>query len=219
MFTAAGLVTLAGAAGGWLAFLPPDQLYLLGSLLIVIGTVIQDVVADAMSTEVVARVDATGDPKPDPEVRSELGMVQVLGRLSLSAGVLAVAGLSGVLAGWFSRETVFLMGLVIPLISLIGVFMIAEEKSEPRPIDWRILGGGLVFGAAVLALALGGVPYSAGNHLPDLDGRDLRHAGLRHARSRTQVADGDPLYHASSSSRFVRRPRSATAISGGRSTS
>jgi hypothetical protein len=158
--TAAGLVTLAGAAGGWLAFLPPNQLYLFGSLLIVIGTVIQDVVADAMSTEVVARVTATGDPKPDPEVRSELGMVQVLGRLSLSAGVLAVAGLSGVLAGWFSRETVFLMGLVVPLISLIGVFLIAEEKSEPRPIDWRILGGGLVFGSAVLALALGGVPYS-----------------------------------------------------------
>ena len=68
---------------------------MLGALLIVIGTVIQDVVADAMSTEVVSRVDATGEPKPEHEVRAELGMVQVLGRLSLSAGILAVAGLSG----------------------------------------------------------------------------------------------------------------------------
>ena len=64
-------------------------------MLIVLGTVIQDVVADAMSTEVVARVDADGKPRPDAEVRAELGMVQVLGRISLSVGILAVAGLSG----------------------------------------------------------------------------------------------------------------------------
>ena len=79
-------------------FLLPHQLYLLGALLIVLGTVIQDVVADAMSTEVVARVDAEGKPRPEPEVKAELGMVQVLGRLALSAGILAVAGASGLLA-------------------------------------------------------------------------------------------------------------------------
>ena len=161
LFTASGLVTLAGAAGGWLAFLPPNQLYLFGSLLIVIGTVIQDVVADAMSTEVVSRVTETGEPKPDHEVRSELGMVQVLGRLSLSVGVLAVAGLSGVLAGWFSRETVFLIGLVIPLISLIGVALIARGEGPNRGRSTGASSAaGIVFGAAVLALALGGVPYS-----------------------------------------------------------
>src|SRR5262245_12601080 len=38
-FTAAGLLTLAGAAGGWLAFARHDQLYMLGAMLIVIGTV------------------------------------------------------------------------------------------------------------------------------------------------------------------------------------
>jgi hypothetical protein len=160
LFTAAGLVTLAGAAGGWLTFLRPDQLYVLGSLLIVLGTVIQDVVADAMSTEVVNRVDALGEPKPEHEVRSELGMVQVIGRLSLSAGIVAVAGLSGILAGIFSRETVFLIGLVIPAVSLTGMTMIEQEKAKPRPIDWRILGGGLVFGGIVLAVALGGMPFA-----------------------------------------------------------
>ena len=68
-------------------------------MLIVIGTVIQDVVADAMSTEVVARTDAARQRRgPTHDVRAELGMVQVLGRLALSAGILAVAGLSGWLA-------------------------------------------------------------------------------------------------------------------------
>ncbi|MGE3868081.1 MAG: hypothetical protein AB7F51_01060 [Pseudorhodoplanes sp.] len=158
-FTATGMVTLAGAAGGWLIFARPDQLYVLGATLIVIGTVIQDVVADAMSTEVVSRVDEAGRARPDDELKSELGMVQVLGRLALSAGILAVAGLSGWLATYFDRGTVFLMGLVVPALSLLSVMLVKIDRSEPRPIDWRILGGGIAFGIAVLAIALGQVPF------------------------------------------------------------
>lgn len=159
-FTAAGLVILAGAAGGWLVFARPDHLYVLGALSIVLGTVIQDVVADAMSTEVVSRVDAAGKAVPEANVRAELGMVQVLGRLALSAGILAVAGLSGWAAGLMSRESVFLLGLVIPAISITGVLLIKAETVERRAVDWRILGGGLAFGAVVVALALGGVPFA-----------------------------------------------------------
>ena len=79
-------------------FSGPISLYILGAMLIVIGTVIQDVVADAMSTEVVSRVDSAGNARPEDEIRAELGMVQVLGRLALGIGILAVAGLSGWLA-------------------------------------------------------------------------------------------------------------------------
>ena len=93
-FTAGGLLTLAGAAGGWIAFAAMGHLYILGAMLMVIGTVIQDVVADAMSTEVVSRVDPDGNARPEGDIRAELGMVQVLGRLSLGIGILAVAGLS-----------------------------------------------------------------------------------------------------------------------------
>jgi MFS family permease len=159
-FTAAGLVMLAGAAGRWIDFARPDQLYLLGAMLIVVGTVIQDVVADAMSTEVVARVDAAGKPRPDNDVRAELGMVQVLGRLALSFGILAVAGLSGWLAEMLDRPTVFLLGLIIPVISVTGVFLRGTETTERRPIDWPILGGGIAYGAMVIALGVGGVPYA-----------------------------------------------------------
>jgi BT1 family len=159
-FTAAGMIILAGAAGGWIVFLRPDRLYVLGALSIVLGTVIQDVVADAMSTEVVSRVDAAGKARPETEVKAELGMVQLLGRLALSVGILAVAGLSGWLAGIFSRETVFLFALIVPAISLSGMLLIRSEPSERQPLDWRILGGGLAFGAAVVGLGVGGVPFA-----------------------------------------------------------
>jgi len=158
-FTACGLFTLAGTADGWIAFARADRLYILGAVLIVVGTVIQDVVADAMSTEVVSRVDLAGNARSEDEIRTELGMVQVLGRLALGIGILAVAGLSGWLAQFFLRETVFLLGLVIPAISALGVLLIRSESSERRPLDWRILGGGIGFGLIVLAVALGGLPF------------------------------------------------------------
>jgi hypothetical protein len=158
-FMATGLVTLAGAAGGWLTVMRPDHLYVTGAMLLTVGTVVQDVVADAMSTEVVARIDERGDDRPDDVVRVELGMVQVLGRLAVSGGILAVAGLSGWLADLISRQAVFLIGLVIPAISVAGVFLRGTETTERRPIDWRILGGGIAFGATVAALGLGGIPF------------------------------------------------------------
>jgi len=158
MLTACGMLTLAGAAGGWLAMMALDRLYVLGAILIVIGTVLQDVVADAISTEVVPREDAKGAPRDEDEIKAELGMVQVLGRLGLSAGILAVAGLSGWLASFVSRESVFLIGLVVPLLSLASIVLV-RETGERRPLDWRILGAGLAFGFTVIALATGGVPY------------------------------------------------------------
>ena len=158
-FIAGGLVVLAGSAGRWIAFACPDGLYILGAMLMVIGTVIQDVVADAMSTEIVPRFDDAGRLRPEEELRAELGMVQVLGRLALSFGILAVAGASGWLASFLARETVFLLGLVMPVISVTGVLLIRSETAERRPIDWRILGGGLAFGCAVLALAFSKIPF------------------------------------------------------------
>src|SRR5215475_6996889 len=71
LLMATGLLILAGAAGRWLTFARPDQLYVGGAMLLVIGTVLQDVVADAMSTEVVPRTDTAGNERPDDSVRVE----------------------------------------------------------------------------------------------------------------------------------------------------
>jgi MFS family permease len=157
---ATGLLMLAGAAGGWLTFLSPENLYRLGSVISVLGVVIQDVVADAMSTEVVDRENPDGTPRPKDEVDRDLGMVQVLGRLALSAGMFAVAGLAGWIASVYTYETVFLAGLVIPLISMSGALLITLRPVERRSVDWRILGGGIAFGIFVVAAALTGMPYN-----------------------------------------------------------
>jgi hypothetical protein len=157
---ACGMLTLAGAAGGWIAFARLDHLYILGAMLVVIGTVVQNVVAEAMSTEVVSRRDGAGNARPEDDVRAELGMVQVLGRLALAAGILAVAGLSGWLASFLAHEIVFLLGLVVPLVSVTGILLIRSETNERRPLDWRILGGGLALGVVILVLALWSVPFS-----------------------------------------------------------
>jgi hypothetical protein len=77
----------------------------------------------------------------------------------VSAGVLAVAGLSGWLASFMPRQDVFLIGLIIPAISVAGVFLRGTETMERRPIDWRILGGGIVFGVVVVVLGASGVPF------------------------------------------------------------
>jgi hypothetical protein len=46
------------------------------------------------------------------------------------------------------------------VISVTGVFLRGTETTERRPIDWRILGGGIAFGVVVMALGLGNFfPY------------------------------------------------------------
>jgi hypothetical protein len=55
---------------------------------------------------------------------------------------------------------VFLLGLIVPALSVVGVLLIRSEKAERRAADPRILGGGIGFGAIVVLLAVGGVPFA-----------------------------------------------------------
>lgn len=151
---AAGLVLLAGAAGGWITFARPEHIYVLAQLLIVIGNVVQEVVADAMGPEVVPRTDADDSPRPQAEIRRDLAMVEVLARLTYSIGAFSVGGIAGVLAKIFAYETVFLMGLVVPALSAGGALLVRPRGRRTRTIDWRILGGGVLLAATATLLAL-----------------------------------------------------------------
>jgi hypothetical protein len=150
---AADFLLLAGTAADWFAFAEPDELYRIAAFLGILGVVIQDVAADAMSTEVVERTYKDGRSRRKSEVDRELGMVQVLGRIAMSIAAFIVAGLAGWVAVRYSYSTVFLIALVIPIISVSGALLVDLEPVERRPIDWRILGGGLAYGAVVLVLA------------------------------------------------------------------
>lgn len=155
---AISMLLLAGAASGVLTFAGPDKIYVAASVLSVLGIVIQDVAADAMSTEVVDRTNPDGTARTKDDIDYDLAMVQVLGRLAMSAGMFLVAGLGGVLAAVFSPATVFMLGLIVPAISITGAVLVKTDSSEGRPIDWPVLGGGLGFGAFVAAVGLTSLP-------------------------------------------------------------
>jgi hypothetical protein len=158
---ALGLVLMAGAAVGHVTFTAPERIYVASELLIVVGAVIQEVVVDAMSAEVVPRVGPDGAPRPAQEIDHELATVQVLARLVYSVGAFAVAWLAGVLAESLSYATVFLIGLVVPALSMAGVlFVRVDDRGASRPIDWRILGGGLALVSAAALVGLSGFRFA-----------------------------------------------------------
>lgn len=158
-FMALATLMLAGTAGGWLKLASPEALYIAASLFAVVGLVIQDVVADTMSTEVASRVDQDGKPLSEEIINQELGTIQVLGRLSLVIGAFSVAGLGGWLANVTSFQNVFLIAVIIPFISVIGTIFMNVEAMDSSDVDWRILGGGLAFGAATMLIGILNVPF------------------------------------------------------------
>jgi hypothetical protein len=157
---ALGLLTLAGAAARWITFAAPETLYAAAQLAIVVGSVVQEVVADAISPEVVARVEADGSPRPQADINRDLAMVEVLARLVFSASAFAVALLAGVLAKHFAYAAVFLMGLAVPAVSIASALLVRADGGRRRPIDLRIFGGGLAFAAAATLLGLSAFRYA-----------------------------------------------------------
>jgi len=148
---AMGTILLIGLAGdySWAKFTSKENVYIISALLSVIGFVLQDVVADTMSTEVVDRNQS------EEKIQEELAYVQILGRLAISLAAVIVAGLSGWLAQIYSYETVFKISLIIPLISIIGVSIIKLDVAKPAPINCKILCGGIVFAIFVVLMGYG----------------------------------------------------------------
>jgi hypothetical protein len=150
---------LAGLSGGWLTIASPEALYIAASLMTVIGLVLQDTVADTMSTEVVHR-SAHGKRRSESEVNRELGEVQVLGRIAFSSGAFVVAGLGGWLAQILTYEQMFLLALIVPAISISGSLFVRLQVGEARPLDRRIFFGGLGYVALIVTVVASGMPFA-----------------------------------------------------------
>jgi BT1 family len=169
--------------------MPAESWYILASLLAPIGYVMQDIVADAMTVEAVPRFDTQGKPVPQAQIMLAHTTMQTLGRVSIIGGTLIVAVanvylFSGVATMSAVEKTavyltVYHWALLIPFISVFGVFLSSWLRSQEewklaaqgyefedikrrldRPvtelpeINWWLLGGGLGFTlfAAIMGL-------------------------------------------------------------------
>jgi len=161
VYIGAGLITIStilmiGLVGNykWVNFSTPQNIYILASIFAVLGFVIQDVVADTMSTEVVDRTQSK------EKIEQELATIQVLGRLALSIAGFMVAGLGGWLAQILSYETIFKISLFIPILSIIGVSIVKLNDITPSKIDCPILCGGIGFAFFVVFMGYNNFNYS-----------------------------------------------------------
>jgi hypothetical protein len=179
------------------AILPAEVWYVLSVLLAPIGYVIQDAVADAMTVEAVPRVDERGQPFDGATRKLMHTTMQTLGRVAIVGGGILVAminvyvftGVEGLPQAEIVRlyKQVYLMALVIPFVSVLGVGLawmlrrqersrllrqgfspeqaeqmvnVRDASMEPTKPNWGILGGSLAFVLFILTVGLGGFPYS-----------------------------------------------------------
>jgi BT1 family len=120
-------------------------MYLAMSVLITVGFMVQDVVADALSVEI-----ADND--------EELGHIQTLGRMALLAGGISVGYLSGVLAGRLGARGTFAVAMLLPLLVALSVpFVRSRRRQAPAA---AATAGPLAGGRARLVLLVG-LAYAA----------------------------------------------------------
>jgi hypothetical protein len=170
------------------AIMPMNSWFVLASILMPVGYVLQDVVADAMTVEAVPRFDEQGQPVPEATQRLMHTTVQTLGRVALIGGgalvsLLQIWMLSGVenlprAEKTIAYANVYLAALMIPLVSISGVLLAGylrrketarlraqgvseaeiakriDVQSETPNVNWWILGGGLLFAVASIAIGL-----------------------------------------------------------------
>jgi len=172
------MVGLTGYTEWMAAVFRVDTWYILSVMLSPIGFVLQDVVADAMTVEAVPGFRDNGAKIPEKELQKMHVTVQTLGRVAVIGGGALVAGLGGWLAGVLSYTVMYSVSLIIPVISVLGVWyggrllqkrrmrlcrqgvrktdiekMTAKRQTGIRP-DMKILGGSGLFVAASLMLGL-----------------------------------------------------------------
>jgi hypothetical protein len=129
--------------------------YLAAMLLVTVGFMIQDVVADALSVEV-ARDDR------------ELAQLQTWGRIALLAGGISVSYLGGVLAEKIGVRATFAVACALPILGALSATLIRRRADAPprapTPIDRRhnqmILAGGLAYALFGVALRASNAPFA-----------------------------------------------------------
>src|SRR5258705_6084596 len=106
------------AGTGWLATTASTKgTYLAAMVIIAVGYMVQDVVADALSVEL-ARTE------------EEIKQIQTLGRMALLVGTISVGYLSGWLAGALGARPVFAIALLLPVLVMAAAWLIPRETAR-----------------------------------------------------------------------------------------
>jgi MFS family permease len=109
---------LSFAGYGWLATTASTKAtYLAAMVIIAVGFMVQDVVADALSVEL-ARTE------------EEIKQIQTLGRMALLVGTISVGYLSGWLAGALGARLVFAIALLLPVLVMAASWLIPRETAR-----------------------------------------------------------------------------------------
>ncbi len=132
------------------------SVYVIASVIAVVGFVMQDVVADTMTTEVVDKNQS------QEKINQELATIQVLARLSLGFAIFITGWIGGELADVFhdNREVVFQIALFVPLLSILGVTLVKLNPVAVSPVNKHVLYGGLIFAVFIVLMGYNDVPYS-----------------------------------------------------------
>jgi len=191
---ALSLIIMIGSLGyreAMTAFMPAGAWFVLSTLLAPVGYVVQDTVADAMTVEAVPHFEDNGDPIDPAKLKLMHTTMQTLGRVAIIGGSVLVAGVNLYLFRDVGNlpelekaqiyRDIYTMALVIPLVSVAGVFLASfikhrdiramlakglsrddinkhlHENIEKTSPNWWILGGSLVF--IVFTLTMGFSDY------------------------------------------------------------
>lgn len=133
-----------GTIGAW---------YLAAAIMNATGFMIQDVIADTMTVEVVPRIDSTtGLPRPKEDIDKELAHIQWLGRLVMMSSTAVGAFAGGIVAKSFGYHAVVMFALGIPVISLLGCFLKVGTGASRSPMNWPVILGGSLLGVFIVCL-------------------------------------------------------------------
>ena len=177
------------------SILKVETWFIVSALLAPVGYVTQDVVADAMTVEAVPSTDDQGIKYSTQQIKIMHTTMQTLGRFAIIGGFVLVALVNVVMFAGVSALSeaekieiygrIYLYALIIPLVSVSGVFLamylkrqrleqlkkssgvgdeelkkIMAEFSVSTQPNWWILGGSLVFVIFTLGVGILKVPFA-----------------------------------------------------------
>ncbi len=160
-------------------YLQAENWFILSAILTPIGYVVQDVVADAMTVEVVEnRNDKNFDQNQNSEIllKKEHTLVQMYGRFAIISGSLLVSLINVLMFKGIDMKdenlvystytNIYLLSLMIPFLSVFGVILYSFLGKNSKKfllnrklnkLDYKIFIGSIIF--VFLAVFLGGMQF------------------------------------------------------------